>query len=185
HKITLHEDYQWRCEGCDDAGVGNSGPCSCPWMFAVEASNKLHNMGNLHQALWNAPLTDKILVEAGYNEWLLNWRFPEPRPGLVPSTVSVIEQGGVIPGITFKAPPTFTNNFINTRTWRASISYVTGANNMKFGYFGGYQSPEDNRYVLACATCPSGDHLVTQYRENNGVMNQISFQGATSLQNIR
>jgi hypothetical protein len=186
NKFVGHYDAQWRHEGNGPAGVGNTGPCSCPWMFAPEASNVLHNTpGALTQALWNSPLTDRILLEGGFNSWMLTWRFPEPRPGVNPLLYSVVEQGGAFPGITYRVPPTFTQSYINTTTWRASMTYVTGAHNMKFGYFGGYQYPEDTRYVLDCPECAGGDHLVTQYRFNNGVPNQISFQGIPVTTNIR
>ena len=50
-------------------------------------------------------------------------------------------------------------------TWRASASYVTGAQSMKFGYQGGYLY--DNQFTS------TNDQFVS-YRFNSGVPNQIT-----------
>ena len=49
--------------------------------------------------------------------------------------------------------------------WRASMSYVSGAHNMKFGYQGGFSTPTKNYYY---------DSQVIQVRTNNGIPNQIT-----------
>ena len=35
----------------------------------------------------------------------------------------------------------FGHNWLGTNEWRASMTYVSGAHNMKFGYQGGYSVP--------------------------------------------
>ena len=50
-------------------------------------------------------------------------------------------------------------------TWRASASYVTGAQSMKFGYQGGYLVDNQNTYT---------NNQFLAYRFNNGVPNQIT-----------
>jgi hypothetical protein len=185
-KFVVHWDAQYRCEGCEPNGVGNTGPCTCAYLFSPEAGPYLHNTpANLHQVTWSSSRGNKVLLEAGYNEWLLTWRFGAPHPGANSSIISMVEQAGIIPGLTYGAPANYSENFTNTRTWRASMSYVTGAHSAKFGYFGGYQSPEDNMYELPCPTCIDGAHFITQMRLNNGVPNQISVTAAPTWTNDR
>ena len=54
---------------------------------------------------------------------------------------------------------------IGTKEWRAAISYVSGAHNMKFGYQGGYNTPE-NTYTYFGP--------VFRIRMNNQVINQLT-----------
>jgi hypothetical protein len=51
-------------------------------------------------------------------------------------------------------------NDIGTHEWRASMSYVSGAHNMKFGYQGGFSTPTKNYFY---------DSTVIQVRTNNGI----------------
>ena len=52
-----------------------------------------------------------------------------------------------------------------TFTWRASLSYVTGAHNMKFGYNGGHLVDNFENFT-------NSQNLL--YRVNNGVPNRIT-----------
>ena len=83
--------------------------------------------------------------------------------------IQAVEQGGSIPGLTYRFPANFGKNTIESQSWRASASYVTGAHNMKFGYYGAFLpgGPSQTVYLQE----------VFQYRFNNGVPNQISESG--------
>ena len=180
HKFMVHWDEQWRCDGCSGGGAAT---------IATEASVKQYNHpARFQQATWNSPLTSRVLLEASYGQWMLTWRGTaggQPRDDANPVLVNAVEQAGSIPGLSYRMVNNWQQNLTNTRTWRASMSYVTGAHNMKFGYFGGYQSPYADSYVLPCPACPGGDRLITSYRFNNGVPNQFTFQGDTNLRNGR
>ena len=71
---------------------------------------------------------------------------------------------GGIPGLQYRSG-TYRHNLQGTVTWRASASYVTGAQSMKFGYQGGYLY--DNQYTYT-------NDQFTAYRFNSGVPNQIT-----------
>ena len=64
------------------------------------------------------------------------------------------EQGGEIPGLTSRMPrqaraAASTMHLIGTlANLRASVSYVTGAHNMKFGYQGGFNNPSQTYYYF-------------------------------------
>ena len=71
------------------------------------------------------------------------------------------EQSGEIPNLISRMPAGvgggFNHHLIGTRAnIRASVSYVTGAHNMKFGYQGGFSNPTQNYYVLQRSDqCPA------------------------------
>ena len=91
--------------------------------------------------------------------------------------IQQLEQSGAIipscncsiPGLISRHPGLanggFGKNDIGTHEWRASMSYVSGAHNMKFGYQGGFSTPTKNYFY---------DSTVIQVRTNNGVPNQIT-----------
>ena len=63
------------------------------------------------------------------------------------------------------ASENWAGNWQGTHSWRASASYVTGAQSMKFGYQGGYLVRE-----------PAQLHQQSElaFRVNNGVPNQMT-----------
>ena len=90
-----------------------------------------------------------------------------------PRLIRVQEQGGEIPGLSFRFPGGagggFGHDLIGTMEWRASLSYVSGAHNMKFGYQGGFNTPL-NEYTYF------GE--IIQIRMNNGVINRLTQTAA-------
>ena len=98
----------------------------------------------VQQATWSSPITSRVLLEAGFGTYEARYRqngAPREDGTFNPRSIQVLEQAGTIPGLTLPAPASFHHNTIGTHTWRASVSYVTGAHNMKFGYFGGFLNP--------------------------------------------
>ena len=71
---------------------------------------------------------------------------------------------GGIAGLQYRSG-TYRWNLQGTVGWRASASYVTGAQSMKFGYQGGYLY--DHQYTYT-------NDQFTAYRFNSGVPNQIT-----------
>ncbi len=73
---------------------------------------------------------------------------------------------------------TYRHNLQGTVTWRASASYVTGAQSMKFGYQGGYLYDDQFTYT--------NDQFVS-YRFNSGNPNQIteSINSFPAVQRVR
>ena len=64
----------------------------------------------------------------------------------------------VIPGLTYRSGG-WLKNLTDTPRWRASLSYVTGAHSMKFGYEGQHLSTDGGTYI---------DWPSLAYRFNNG-----------------
>ena len=132
----------------------------------------------LTQALWTAPLTNKILLEAGYSRLSYDHA---GGPGQLPPDgifdIGVTEQSAAanaavgytspVPraNYVYRALSQYADNWSNPNHWRASASYVTGSHNMKVGYQGSLLINETNRVR---------NPTLLAYRFNQGVPNQVS-----------
>ena len=181
HKINVFWDQQQPCQGagflgsdegcrqsgeneiiCGAAGASNP-PCSAT--AAPENGTYLSGFGQrVQQATWTSPMTNKLLLEAGFGTYWSQWG-GTPHPGSnFTQLVGMTEQctagcatNGSIANLNYRSG-TYRQNFQGTIGWRGSASYVTGAHNMKFGYQGGHLI--DNQYVY------TNDQFLT-FRVNN------------------
>ena len=86
----------------------------------------------LFQATWTSALSSRLLLEAGGAATISTWNMFY-QPGVSNNVASIIDVGA---GISYGAAPVYLGN-PNKRdryTTRASLSYVTGSHNMKFGF---------------------------------------------------
>jgi hypothetical protein len=188
HRVTFNEEYQTRCEG-SPLKVGGEG-CNSrgdDWVAAgtatVSPEANPNYFGNtpyhVTQAIWSAPMTSRLLLEAGYTYF----SFKGGTTGRVPpdgifDLISVTEQSTAINPATglqyapranyvYRGVPTANPNYANPNSWRASASYVTGSHDLKVGYQGAYIRV--NWWDLI------PDSQVS-YRFNQGVPNQFTFR---------
>ena len=189
NKFNIFWDQQMPCQGAaylgSDQGCRQSGDgeiiCGAPGASnppctattAPEIGTYLDGFGQrVQQATWSSPMTNKLLVEAGFGTYWSQWGGTEHPGSNFTHLVGVTEQCtnadcanfGGIPGLQYRSG-TYRHNLQGTVTWRASASYVTGAQSMKFGYQGGYLY--DNQYTYT-------NDQFTAYRFNSGVPNQIT-----------
>jgi hypothetical protein len=188
NKFNVFWDQQVPCQGAgvlgSDAGCRQSGddeiicgaagasnpPCSAT--AAPEIGTYLSGYGQrVQQATWTSPLTNKLLLEAGFGTYWSQWGGTAHPGSNFPQLVGVTEQcvagcpvNGGIAGLMYRSG-TYRQNFQGTTGWRASASYVSGAHNMKFGYQGGYLI--DDQFTT------TNDQFYS-IRVNNGVPNQIT-----------
>jgi hypothetical protein len=188
HKFNVFWDQQQPCQGagflgsdegcrqsgeneiiCGAAGASNP-PCSAT--AAPENGTYLSGYGQrVQQATWTSPMTNKLLLEAGFGTYWSQWG-GTPHPGSnFTQLVGMTEQctngcptNGSIANLNYRSG-TYRQNFQGTIGWRGSASYVTGAHNMKFGYQGGHLI--DNQFVY------TNDQFLT-FRVNNMVPNLIT-----------
>jgi hypothetical protein len=164
HKLSVNHSEQYDLGNIKGGGMANRTP---------EAEGiRLYTPGHIQQVSWSSPYTNRILFEAGWGNYLSRYaNFAPRRDGShADGMISVLEQGGQIPGLTYRLDAPLGGGYqrhqIGTRAQvRASVSYVPGAHNMKFGYYGGYSNPSQ------------AYHNVTpfvQFRFNNGVPNQLT-----------
>ena len=117
----------------------------------------------VRQTTYTAPLTNRILVEAGLGDQQARTG-TTIRPDYNPALIPVTEQAGAIPGLLYRNYTTSTA-LGETTTWRASVSYVTGAHHAKFGYYGEYLPERFGNWTPQSLA----------FRFNNGVPNQLTM----------
>ena len=164
NKINLHWSEQYTTSSTKGGGTATQ---------TIEATGRtLYQPSHIQQASWSSPISGKLLLEAGWGTYQARYRNPTPRVDgqFNPLMIRVLEQGGEIPNLLSRMPAGtgggFNNHLIGTlANTRASISYVTGANNLKFGYQGGFNNPSQQYYYF---------NTVILVRENNGVPNRLT-----------
>jgi hypothetical protein len=132
----------------------------------------LYNPSRIPSATWSSPVTSRLLLEAGWGAYQARYRNPTPRldGSHNPRMIRAQDQGGEIPNLTFRMPAGvgggFNHHLIGTlAALRASVSYVTGAHNMKFGYQGGFSNPSQTYTFF---------NEVIHVRMRDGVVNRLT-----------
>jgi hypothetical protein len=169
NKLGMFWNEQYNCIACSGGGVANP-----PATIEAASGRQVYKPSRVRQVSWSSPISSKLLAEAGWGEYSALFSFSgQPRTDGTynPDLIQVQEQAGVLPNVLYRAPQRYDRSAIGTQSWRASISYVTGAHNMKFGYYGGLFNPTYYWYQ------PRNDGIL-QYRFLNGVPNQILFTGS-------
>jgi hypothetical protein len=187
HRINFSHEYQTRCEG---APLGRNTDDGChtrgdSWIASAGATTSPESATAyidfpywLTQALWTAPITNKVLLEAGYSRLSYDHA---GGPGQLPPDgifdIGVTEQSATanaavgynnpVPraNYVYRALSQYADNWSNPNHWRASASYVTGSHSMKVGYQGSLLINETNRVR---------NPTLLAYRFNQGVPNQVS-----------
>jgi hypothetical protein len=188
HRINFSHEYQTRCEGAPLGASAVDGSCrkrGSDWIASAglttspEAATAYIDFPYwLTQALWTAPVTSKLLLEAGYSRLSYDHA---GGPGQLPPDgifhIGVTEQSATAnPAVGYNNPVPRTNyvyralsqyadNWSNPNHWRASASYVTGSHSMKVGYQGS---------LLINETTRVRNPTLLAYRFNQGVPNQVS-----------
>jgi hypothetical protein len=155
NKLGFYYDYQKNCSGsafvaggdqCRDRGddwvalgaIGGFGSNS------PEAGNQVwDDREKIVQANWTSPVTNRLLLEAGFSSFNSRWGL-YPGAGASQDLISVTElsttgTGVPVPFFTYRSVADPLGNDQQHNVWRASMSYVTGAHNAKFGYQAAYQ----------------------------------------------
>jgi hypothetical protein len=191
HRVQYNHEYQRRCEGSTlrldtDNGCNNR---ESDWVglgagtTAPSPEANPSYFGNLpyhvNQAIWTAPITNKLLLEAGFTRFMFRGGTTgRPAPDGILNLIPVTEQSTLTNAATglpyapranfvYRGVATANPNYANPNNWRASASYVTGSHEMKVGYQGSYIRVKNwflvNEQQLA-------------YRFNRGTPNQITFR---------
>jgi len=138
----------------------------------------LYTPGHTRVLTWTSPFTSRLMFEAGWGSYMANYANDAPRidGSHNPAMISVVEQTGTgagtggIPNLVYRFDNPLGGGFQHHQigtlaNLRASISYVTGAHNLKIGYQGGFSNPSQSYYNFT---------PFIQYRFSNGVPNQLT-----------
>ncbi len=158
NRVQFYAEHQQRCSG--SSLKADSDACRTPgegWVGqgrvfgantgAPESWPGYHDFPyNVAQATWSAPLSSRLLLEAGFSRFHYGFaRFGMAPPDGLVSLIPVTEQSSVngrtnltYRGIYDPLDFAYNDNDATPYNWRASTSYVTGAHNLKVGYQGSY-----------------------------------------------
>ena len=162
HKLNVFWDEQRKCERCSD--VSSNSSTTAPEASSPGYITGMRQYWRVQQVNWTAPLTNRLLVDVGFGyPNSLYGRLPEPEDLFL---TQANEQGGLIPGLTYRAE-TFSRNRGGLTRWVGSASYVAGAHTLKIGFDG-----QRFRQVRQLFTQKDG---LSQFRFNNGVANRITM----------
>jgi Carboxypeptidase regulatory-like domain len=144
NKVGFYYDYQW---DCDQGGMNKTDGCrprGDNWVPGTVFGNAFSPEGFtnywdareiISEATWSSPVTNKLLLEAGYATFVSHWGWMK-QPGAL---TNLVQMTTIVPTFrVYRGVDNIIDNTQNPNTWRASASYVTGAHNLKFGYRGAY-----------------------------------------------
>jgi hypothetical protein len=116
----------------DEQRACNCGSVSAAQSHEFYLSSYRFEPNRLLQATWNSPITNKLLLEAGYSATISQWNMFY-QPGVTPDIVSITDTGI---GQSYGSAQQYLGfpNSRNRYTARASVSYVTGSHNFKTGF---------------------------------------------------
>ena len=191
-RISFNSEYQHRCEGtplkvetsgchsrgADWIGLGNNAaPFQSPEATSTAARGYFDAPFYVNQPFWTMPVSNKLLLEAGYTAFRYNPIFGFPPPDGITNMITVTEQSNATNPATgqryapqsnyaYRAVESWGWAVGKTDGWRASASYVTGAHNMKIGYQGNRLDQLDQTFA---------NQAQLGYRVNQGVANAVSY----------
>ena len=148
NRVTFSHEHQHRCSGSSLSPSGDGCRTSeSGWVGVGNLTSSPESFPGYHdfpynvtQATWSAPVTGRLLLEAGYSRFQYLWAgFGQvPRDGitnLIPVTEqSTMYNGQATPNYLRVSDPlgfAYADNDANPNNWRMTASYVTGAHNMK------------------------------------------------------
>ena len=126
NKVNVFLDVQKNCKCYSGTGL------TAVTTTAPEADAQLRFWPQfLAQAAWSAPVTDRLLLEAGYSATISHW----PRvsnPGVSTDSIRITEAST---GFVYGAPETLQDLQDSDRySQRVSVSYITGTHTFKSGF---------------------------------------------------
>jgi hypothetical protein len=155
-KINMHWDEQHACNGATfnttedgcrqqpDNGnrIGPLGLGGLSSTTSPEIGAYLDAHPRVRQVTWSETATNRMLFEAGFGAYQAPFGPYESPGNTTRPLVRITEQcsagcsaNGGLPGVTYRSA-NWSDSWDAQYTWRASVSYVTGAHNLKIGYGG-------------------------------------------------
>ncbi len=134
------------------------------------------------QVTWSSPLTNRLLLDAGFGSTYFGVGNFERDPNPTRDLIRVSEQcasgcaaNGNIPGLVYRSQD-FSVAYTGSYLWKATLSYVTGSHSVKVGY--------QHTLMTDDRTWMTNDQNLT-YRLNNGMPNQLTESISPWVNNAR
>ncbi len=188
NKVTVYWDEQKPCEGGAAPGYSGSAcrtsgsdliyagstaaPTPSASATAAPETAAYRDYGNrVYQVKYTSPVTNRLLIEAGEGTYKSSWGGKQI-PGLpTADLVRITEQcatrcdaNGNIANLTYRSPNWSSNINWNTQ-WFAALSWVTGTQNIKFGYQGALLYDDRKNFT---------NSQFLSYRTQNGIPDQLT-----------
>ena len=167
NKVAAFWDEQTLCRTCTGATPAGIDPPR----VSPEAVGVFGRPLRVAQATWSAPLSNRLLVEAGFGGTYFGFGNFEREPNPTRDLIRVVEQcasgcasNGNIPGLAYRSQD-FSNAYNGSYLWKGSLSHVTGSHSVKVGY--------QHALMTQDVTWTTNSQNLT-YRFNNGVPNQLT-----------
>src|SRR6185503_3677205 len=156
NKFNFHWDEQHPCNGSTYSTSGDGcrnqpdseavyGPLGLGGLSSTtspEVGGYLYDHPRVRLLTWSSPLTNRLLFEAGFGAYQAPFGPYESPGNPTRGLARVTEQcaagctaNGGIPNLTYRSA-NWGQSWDAQYTWRGSMSYVTGAHNIKIGYGG-------------------------------------------------
>jgi hypothetical protein len=167
NKVGAFWDEQALCRTCTGATPAGLDPPR----VSPEAVGVFGRPLRVAQATWSAPMSNRLLVQAGFGATYFGFGNFERNPNPTRDLIRVVEQcasgcaaNGNIPGLVYRSQD-FSDAYNGSYLWTGSVSYVTGSHSLKVGY--------QRSLMTQDITWTTNNQNLT-YRFNNGVPNQLT-----------
>ncbi|MEP7306352.1 MAG: TonB-dependent receptor [Acidobacteriota bacterium] len=179
NRLTFSREQQQRCEGsslttggdaCRQREAGWVGMGSTT--FAPEAHLGYFDLPySVTQATWTNPMSTRVLLDAGYSRFAYqtNGGTGTASPDGIFDQTPVLEQAAIDghnANFNYRGVNRFRVQDVTLTALRGSLSYVTGAHNMKVGYQGQFTTSDQVFHT---------NSTLLAYRFQNRSANQVTF----------
>jgi hypothetical protein len=178
NRISGFWDAQALCRTCTGATPGAAEPSRVSPEAVGVLSRPLHVM----QATWTAPVSNRLLLEAGFGGTYFGVGNFERDPNPTRDLVRVAEQcasgcaaNGGIPGIVYRSQD-YSVAYTGSYLWTGAVSFITGSHALKVGY--------QHTFMTDDRTWFTNTQNLT-YRVSNGVPNQLTQSISPWVNNAR
>jgi hypothetical protein len=124
HQIRLFYDQQRNCL-CPGTILSTTAP--------EAARDRFDPLLRSIQAGWTYTVRPSVLLEAGAVHRLEKRHFAPPEAAGPSDMVAVVEQGGALPGLSYRSLPIYFNERYETFFWRVKLSHITGSHQVVIG----------------------------------------------------
>jgi hypothetical protein len=161
NKVSGSIHYEKRCDG---STLTENGDGACrkrgeDWValgttFGFDTSpeahaNYLDKYYDVTQLTWSSPVTNRMLLEAGYSKFHYTYGLSGLPPDGIVDLIRVTELSNRYGSANFnyRGLDDWGENEAGRHDWRASAAYVTGAHNMKVGFQGSLQMSDTTSFA--------------------------------------